>query len=241
MLAAAGPREPTPMSGVIVPHAGYVYSGPVAASAYRLLPKSVDRVVLVGPSHFVPLRGVGASSAGQWRTPLGDVPVDTDVIARLLADHPDSVAVADLSHDHEHSLEVQVPFLQQVLGQGWQLVPLTVGHIAPQAVADVLRAAVGGPGSALLVVSTDLSHYHAYAAAVVQDRRTADAIVAGELDRIGDDDACGAYALRGALSYVSRLGAAVEQVDLRNSGDTAGSTDRVVGYGAFLFDPPAIG
>jgi AmmeMemoRadiSam system protein B/AmmeMemoRadiSam system protein A len=232
MLADAGPREPTALTGIIVPHAGHVYSGPVAAHAYRLVPMSVRRVLLIGPSHFVPLRTMAASAAAAWRTPLGDVAVDTAEVTRLSEEFPRAVVVDDIAHGREHCLEVQVPFLQRVLAPDWALVPLVVGHIDPEAVAEVIDDAMTMPGT-LLVVSTDLSHYLPYRAAAAQDARTAEAISAVEPDRIADDDACGCYALRGALTYAQQHDLAVERRDLRSSGDTAGPRDRVVGYGAF--------
>ena len=241
MLREAGPREPTAMSGVIVPHAGHIYSGPVAASAYRLLPQGIERVVLIGPSHFVPLASIAASGATTWRTPLGDVAVDTAEVARLQAAHPGSVVVDDLAHSREHCLEVQLPFLQRVLDRRWSLVPMVVGHVPADAVAAVLADALGpaaGPQRTLLVVSSDLSHYQAYDVAAAQDGRTAEAVVAVDPSGIGDDDACGAYALRGALALARARGLGIRQVDLRSSGDTAGPRDRVVGYGSFVIDAP---
>ena len=236
LLASAGERQPQDLAGVIVPHAGYIYSGSTAARAYRLLPRSVDRVVLIGPSHFVPLAGVGVSTARAWQTPLGDVALDTEASENLTQVLP-HVMVSDESHLQEHSLEVQVPFLQRVLEPGWTLLPLTVGHVAPNAVADVLATALSSPGSNLLVVSTDLSHYLPYDVAVRRDSATAAHILAGQPEEISDEDACGSYGLRGALRLAHRQGWSVEQVGLCNSGDTAGSPDRVVGYGAFVLLP----
>lgn len=220
-IADAGGREPTDLTGVVVPHAGYIYSGPVAAHAYRLLPQQVDRVVLLGPSHFVATESVAGSAADEWWTPLGTVPVT-------------SIGTTDeLVHRDEHSLEVQVPFLQRVLAPGWELLPLAVGHVEPSAVAELIDRAMALPGRNLLVVSTDLSHYLPYSVAVDRDRLTA-AQVANRLpDAIADDDACGAYGLRGALTWARSAGQLLQQLDLRNSGDTAGRPDRVVGYGAF--------
>jgi AmmeMemoRadiSam system protein B/AmmeMemoRadiSam system protein A len=232
-LAEAGPREPMPMTGVVVPHAGYRYSGPVAASAYRLVPDAVQRVLLIGPSHHVPLAALGASTARAWSTPLGEVPVDRAEVARLAEHFPDVIVAAEPAHEAEHSLEVQLPFLQRVLAPGWTLVPFVVGHVDAGAVADVLKDACHLPGT-LLVVSTDLSHYLPYRIAAVRDRRTGDAIVARAERRIADSDACGAYALRGALRCAHRSGRPVTEVDLRSSGDTAGGRERVVGYGAFV-------
>jgi AmmeMemoRadiSam system protein B/AmmeMemoRadiSam system protein A len=237
MLAQAGPREPTAMTGVVVPHAGHIYSGPVAASAYRLLPERVARVVLVGPSHFVPLDAIAASTATSWRTPLGEVPVAARELRELVERHP-AVRFDDAPHGREHCLEVQLPFLQRVLAPGFELLPLAVGHLGPAAVADVLADALNMP-DALLVVSTDLSHYLPYPVAAARDARTAAAILGGVVDAIGDDDACGAYALRGAMAYAAGRGLTMREVDRRSSGDTAGPRDRVVGYAAFVIGPPA--
>lgn len=217
MLDQAGPREPTPMTGVIVPHAGHIYSGPIAASAYRLIP-DVERVVLIGPSHFAPVAGLAVSGADAWETPLGLVRLDRD---------PD-LPVNDEAHGYEHCLEVQVPFLQRVLGDGWTLLPVVVGHATPEQVSQFLERVLDP--ATLLVVSTDLSHYLPYEVAARRDAATAQRIVARNWRAIGDQDACGAYPLRGALAFADK----VELLDLRSSGDTAGDPDRVVGYGAFV-------
>jgi AmmeMemoRadiSam system protein B len=225
-------EEPAPKA-LIAPHAGYVYSGAIAASAYlRVQPlrEQITRVVLVGPSHRVPLRGLAVPSVDALETPLGAVPVDSDARTTVLA--LPQVAVDDRPHMHEHSLEVHLPFLQTVLDDVLVL-PLAVGRATAEEVADVLDAVWGGPET-LVVVSTDLSHYHDQATAVRLDRRTADAVVAGTADAIDDYDACGAYGVRGLLVVAARRGLSVRCVDLRTSGDTAGSDDHVVGYGAFV-------
>ena len=237
-FADAMPADPdTPFSvpvpeALVVPHAGYVYSGPVAATAYaRLLAGRDDirRVVLLGPSHRVPLRGLGLSSADAWSTPLGDVVLDHDLDDALLA--LPSVAVDDVAHGPEHSLEVQVPFLQAVLGE-FRLVPLVVGDAGPDEVANALELVWGG-AETVIVVSTDLSHYHRHRDAVRLDARTASAIVARDGAAIGDRDACGARPLRGLLTAAVRHDLSVQSLDLRTSGDTAGDLTSVVGYGAF--------
>jgi MEMO1 family protein len=229
-LAALRPgRQPKVL---VSPHAGYLYSGPVAASAYaRLAPwaEAIRRVVLVGPAHRAYVDGLATSSAQAWVTPLGEVAVDGWLRERVCA-HP-SVHVDDAAHAGEHSLEVQLPFLQRVL-PCFTVLPLLAGRSTAALVADVLELVCGGPET-LVVVSTDLSHYHRAAQARLQDARTAAAVVGGTWEAIGPDDACGAVPLRGALELARRHGLAVEQVDLRNSGDTAGPADRVVGYGAF--------
>jgi AmmeMemoRadiSam system protein B len=229
--ATSAPDAPAPKA-IVVPHAGYVHSGAVAASAYlRLAPArdSIRRVVLVGPSHHLPFAGIAVTSADAFATPLGLVPVAA--AARQVAlTHP-QVRLDDLAHAYEHSLEVQLPFLQVTLGP-FELVPLAVGRCTTVAMAAVLDALCGGPET-LIVVSTDLSHYHRYADAVALDARTAAAIVAAEPGAIGDRDACGAAGLRGLLHAATTRGLDVEQLDLRNSADTAGDPERVAGYGAF--------
>lgn len=225
------PDAPVP-AATIVPHAGYVYSGPIAASAYlRVAParQRIRRVVLLGPSHRVPLRGLGLSSASAWATPLGTVAIDADAGAPL-ADLA-HVGIDDHAHAHEHSLEVQLPFLQTVLDD-FVLVPIVVGDATADEVAMVLHR-LWSPADTLVVVSTDLSHYHRYEEAVRLDAATAGAIAARSARSIGDDDACGARGVRGLLATALDLDLSVEALDVRNSGDTAGDRDRVVGYGAF--------
>jgi AmmeMemoRadiSam system protein B len=225
------PGAPAPKA-LIVPHAGYVYSGAVAASAYlRLQPArdTIHKVVLLGPSHRVHLFGLAAPVDNLFATPLGMVLVDADL--RAAVSRLPGVVVDDLPHVHEHSLEVQVPFLQTVLDD-FTLLPMSVGDATTEQVAAVLEAVWGGPET-LVVISTDLSHYHRYDDARRLDARTAAAIVAGDPDLIGDQDACGCRPLRGMLRVADRHELTIEQIDLRNSGDTAGDRDRVVGYGAF--------
>ena len=230
---ACPPEEGAPVpKALVVPHAGYVYSGPIAASAYlRLQPARsvIRRVVLLGPSHRVPLDGLAVPSSGAFATPLGAVPVADDARAAALA--LPRVSVQDLAHAAEHSLEVQLPFLQVVL-DSFEVLPLAVGRGRPEDVAAVLDALWGGPETVILA-STDLSHYRRYDEAREQDRRTAEAIVAADPEAIGDLDACGSHALRGLLAAARARHLAVEQIDLRSSGDTAGDRARVVGYGAF--------
>jgi MEMO1 family protein len=221
-----------PPKALVVPHAGYVYSGPIAATGYlRLAPvaETVRRVVLLGPSHRVPLHGLAVSGAEAFATPLGLVPVDDD--ARRVALAHDDVRLDDAPHAMEHSLEVQVPFLQTVLDR-FELLPLVVGHVDAVTVAEVIGA-LGGGAETLVVISSDLSHYEPYRVAQERDRHTAAAVVALEAERIGDFDACGAYPLRGLLLWARAEGRTVELLDLRNSGDTAGDRSRVVGYGCF--------
>jgi AmmeMemoRadiSam system protein B len=231
-LAVAPEGERPVPKALVVPHAGYPYSGPVAASAYlRLLParEAIHRVVLIGPSHRVPVGGVAVPSADAFDTPLGRVPVDR--AAREVALEVPGVVLDDGAHEFEHSLEVQLPFLQVVLDD-FQLVPLVAGPAPAIEVAAVLEAVWGGPET-VVIASTDLSHYRTYDEAAALDRRTAAAIVAGDPDAIGDHDACGAAALRGLLVAARDRHLRATQVDLRSSGDTAGDRRQVVGYGAF--------
>ncbi len=232
-LASATAEGPPPKA-VIAPHAGYAYSGPIAASAYaRLLALrgSVQRVVLLGPSHRVGFIGLATSGADLYRSPLGDIPLDRTAIAGL-ADLT-QVKELDQAHALEHSLEVHLPFLQEVLGE-FSLVPLVVGDASAEEVAQVLERLWGGPET-LIVVSSDLSHYHDYATARRQDHHTAEAITQLQPEALHREDACGRNPVRGLLTVARRRGLQVEMVDLRNSGDTAGPRDSVVGYGAWLF------
>jgi MEMO1 family protein len=234
LLAAAPPASPPAPKALVAPHAGYVYSGEIAASAFRQLEPVADRirrVVLLGPSHFFPLAGLALPSARAFATPLGEVPLAADATA-VLVDLP-QVGVADRPHRREHSLEVELPFLQ-VLLTGFELVALAVGDAEPDEVAAVVERLWGGEET-LLVVSTDLSHYLAYESAQRRDAATSAAILALDEGSIGVEDACGRNPLRGLLVAARRRGLAARALDLRNSADTAGGRDRVVGYGAYAF------
>ena len=232
---AAGTPTPAPKM-LVVPHAGYIYSGDVAASAYALLAPWRDRfrrVVLLGPTHRVAVRGLAAPAALAFETPLGRVPIDQAALA-CIADLP-QVLQSDRPHALEHSLEVQLPFLQAVLGSGFSLVPLAVGDASPQQVDEVLERLWGGDET-LVVISSDLSHYLPYAEARSRDRVTVQRILGFASDLRGDE-ACGAMPLNGALRTARRHGLQPRLLDLRNSGDTAGDRQRVVGYGAIAFEP----
>jgi len=220
---------------IIAPHAGYMYSGPVAASAYaRLAPArgTIRRVVLLGPAHRVGFRGLAAVEASHFTTPLGRIPIDQDALARI-ADLP-QVRVFDEAHRQEHSLEVHLPFLQEVLGD-FSLVPLCVGDAEPQEVGEVLERLWGGPET-LVVISSDLSHYHDYQTARQLDAATSRAIEELRYEDIGYDDACGRNPVGGLLLYARMHGMKMKTIDLRNSGDTAGPRDQVVGYGAYVLE-----
>lgn len=229
----AGSGEAAPKA-LIVPHAGYVYSGPIAGSAYaRLAPlrEGISRVVLLGPAHRVFVRGLAASSADAFATPLGPVPIDRDAVAAALA--LPQVRVSDEAHAAEHSLEVHLPFLQRVLGD-FSLAPFAVGDASDEAVAEVLETLWGGPET-LIVVSSDLSHDYDYATARRLDAVTCQAIEELRPAGLDDESACGRVPIRGLLLAARRHGLAAHTLDLRNSGDTAGTRERVVGYGAWSF------
>ena len=219
---------------IIVPHAGYIYSAPVAASAFRQLApyaSQIHRVVLLGPSHRVPFYGIATSSADSYQTPLGEIPLDRSAIEKL--ETLPQVQRMDHAHQWEHSLEVQLPFLQQLLGE-FTLVPLVVGEAAASDVASVIDT-LWDDENTLFVISSDLSHYHDYVTAQQMDRQTADAIEALDETAITDDGACGRNPVKGLLRAAREHGLRVKTLDLRNSGDTAGPRDQVVGYGAWLF------
>ena len=234
LLGGAAASGPVPKA-VIAPHAGYVYSGPIAASAYARIARGRDlirRVVLLGPAHRVGFHGLAASSADSFATPLGAVPVDKEALAKVLK--LPHVHARDDAHALEHSLEVHLPFLQQVLGD-FSLLPLVVGEASPQEVDAVLETLWDGPET-LIVVSSDLSHYHDYETARTLDRATSRAIEALRPQDIEYDHACGRNPINGLLYAAHKHGLRATTVDLRNSGDTAGPRDRVVGYGAYVFE-----
>jgi AmmeMemoRadiSam system protein B len=224
---------PTPKA-LIVPHAGYVYSGPVAASGYARITgqrRAIGRVVLLGPSHRISLRGLAASGADTFATPLGAVPLDREAIDEIL-DLP-QVQIFEAAHRDEHSLEVQLPFLQYVL-EDFSLVPLSVGDAEPEEVGEVIERLWGGPET-LFVVSSDLSHFYDYETARRMDAATSQAIEALDAEALDFESACGRVPARGLLVAAKRHGLSVETVDLRSSGDTAGDKRRVVGYGSYVF------
>jgi AmmeMemoRadiSam system protein B len=232
LLAQAAPRPEIDPKALIVPHAGYVYSGAIAASGYVCLRTGaphIRRVLLLGPAHRVGFYGLAASSARWFETPLGRVPVDRAGVDAAVA--LSQVFVYDDAHAQEHSLEVQLPFLQSVLGD-FELLPLVVGEAEDEEVSEVVSALWDGPET-LIVVSTDLSHHLDYAHARETDARTAAAIRAVDPAGIRPEGACGHKPLRALLRIARACGLRVEQLDLRNSGDTAGPRTQVVGYGAY--------
>ena len=228
-LTGAAPKA------LIVPHAGYIYSGPVAATAFAQLESirsTVTRVILLGPCHRVPLRGLATSSADYFETPLGRVKIDRDAIS-LIAAMP-QVEEFDLTHQQEHSLEVQLPFLQEVLDE-FSLVPLVVGDTSAEEVSAVLEMLWGGEET-LVVISSDLSHYHDYNTARAMDNETCQAIEEMNPAAIHYDQACGRNPVNGLLLAAKKHGLHATTLDLRNSGDTAGDRSNVVGYGAWAFN-----
>lgn len=233
-LAEGTPANGQPVpKALIAPHAGFRYSGPIAGHAYaRLTPArgTITRVVLLGPAHRVPVDGMAVPSVDAFATPLGAVTVDAE--ARRIALDAGAVYVDDRAHAPEHSLEVHLPFLLRALGPDIEVLPVLVGHPTADQVAALIELLWGGPET-LIVVSSDLSHYHDYATAVARDRGTAQAILDKHPDVIGPYEACGAYPVRGLLEVARRKDLDVELLDLRNSGDTSGDKSRVVGYGAF--------
>ena len=233
-FAAAEPPDLAAPKAFILPHAGYAYSGPIAASGYALLARdraAIRRVILVGPNHYVPVAGIAVSGMRAFATPLGEVAVDREATEAALG--LPGVHVDDEAHAPEHSIEVHLPFLQTVLGES-AFVPLLVGQAEAAQVADVLRALWGGPETRI-IVSSDLSHFHDHATASALDAVTADRIVGLSGDDLTGKDACGCRAIQGLLLLVRQWGLKGSLLDLRTSGDTAGDRRRVVGYGAFAF------
>ena len=233
LLSSAKPVAPTRrLRALIVPHAGYVYSAPIAATAYarlRPLASRIRRVALLGPAHFVAVAGMAIPDADAFETPLGRVPLDLEEMRRLQSLR--QVQVDPAAHAREHALEVQLPFLQRILGQ-FTLVPLVAGRASPAEVATVIRA-LDVEGT-LILVSSDLSHYLPYEQARAADQATADRIRALEL--VWWEAACGATPVNGLLEWAAGLALSPSVLDLRNSGDTAGGKESVVGYGAFAFE-----
>lgn len=233
---AADASGATPKA-IIAPHAGYCYSGAVAGSAYARLARNaaaIRRVVLLGPAHRVPLRGLAACSARYFGTPLGPVEIDLRAVERV-RELP-QVREWDEAFRGEHSLEVHLPFLKECLSE-FRLVPLLVGRASTDEVREVLEVLWGGPETAI-VVSTDLSHYNDYDTARAMDSATSEAVEALRGEALGHHDACGRYALRGLLGIARDKGLVASTVDLRNSGDTAGPRNRVVGYGSWVLGTP---
>jgi AmmeMemoRadiSam system protein B len=239
-LAEAAARRvtglrPPPCRAIVAPHAGYLYSGAIAGVAFDALSGGeVDRVVILGPSHFVPMRGLALPAADALVTPLGAVAIDDTAVARIVP--LPQVALNDAAHAREHSIEVELPFVQVRFPRA-RIVPLTVGVASAAEVAEVIALLMDSPATRL-VISSDLSHYLPYESAVATDAETASTIL--RLDpSLSAVQACGVYPLNGLLLAASRLGWTPRTLDLRNSGDTAGDRRRVVGYGALAFEERA--
>jgi AmmeMemoRadiSam system protein B len=235
LLAGGPPPADPPPRALIVPHAGYPYSGAVAAAAYRLLQpgaRRIRRVVLLGPSHRVLFDGLAVPASDYVTTPLGSIPVDTALRERALG--LPGVKAADVAHQHEHSLEVQLPFLQ-VLLPGFTVLPIVVGEATDREVFALLESLPLEEPDTLLVVSTDLSHYHDYDTAQGLDRESLDEILALSPQVLDGEHACGFRPLRALLLWARGQGLTPRLLDARNSGDTAGDRHRVVGYAAVSF------
>ena len=233
-LHRAKPARHIPKA-IIAPHAGYMYSGPIAGSAYASLQKiggHFDRVILLGPCHREYVSGIAASTATAFNTPLGEVPLDQSGI-RSVVEKFDFVDYSDRAHELEHSLEVQLPFLQSLLKE-FSLLPFAVGGASPEQVETLLDELWLDP-SQLVVVSSDLSHYLDYSSAQEIDSYTTQKIEHLDPTGLSGEHACGQRPVCGLLRYASKHGLKCEVIDVRNSGDTAGTRDRVVGYGAYLF------
>jgi MEMO1 family protein len=231
LLACAGARRRPAVRGVIAPHAGYAFSGPVAAEAFACIAgRAFRRAVIVGPAHYVPFRGIAGPSHASFATPLGPVPVDRAALDALAREG--QIIIDDTPHTPEHSVEVELPFLQVALRE-IPIVPLLVGHAQAGEVASVLERL--WDDDTLLVVSSDLSHFEPYEHACHHDALTAERIEALDEAAIGPEDACGHPAIRGALIVAARRRLSVERLDLRNSGDTGAGRASVVGYGAWIF------
>lgn len=218
---------------LIVPHAGLIYSGPIAAAAYRLLapfPDHYRRIALIGPAHRVVISGLAGVSNAAWMLPFGRVEVDRQAMLALRS--LPFFLESDEAHAPEHCIEVQLPFLQMVLGD-FSLVPLLAGRLSPDEVAEAITLL--DDGSTLFIISSDLSHYHSAETARALDRRTCEAIEAMSPDRISPEHACGRIPVQGLLLLARRRHWSVRTLDLRNSGDTGGSRESVVGYGSWAF------
>lgn len=220
---------------MIVPHAGYIYSGPTAAAAYARLKKArhlIKRVVIIGPSHRVAFDGLAVSQAETFTTPLGKIAVDQAAVA-VIAQLP-FVQYLEQAHAHEHSLEVHLPFLQETL-HDFKIVPIVAGDASAEQVGQVIDALWGGDET-LIVISSDLSHYHDYLTAQQLDQATSEIIERQEYERLEFNSACGRVPVSGLLKVAREKSLAVRTIDLRNSGDTAGDKSKVVGYGAYVIE-----
>ena len=233
-LSQAESHHPAPKA-IIAPHAGYIYSGPIAATAYARLAavrNTIKRVVLIGPSHRVAFQGLALSDAQHFVTPLGEIAIDAEAMTTL--SDLDFVGYLEQAHAMEHSLEVHLPFLQTVLAN-FKLVPIVAGDASPEQVSQVLERLWGGDET-LIVISSDLSHYHAYAEAKRLDQDTSQHIEHLQYEALSSKAACGKVPVAGLLKLLRDKALSIKTIDLRNSGDTAGDKQRVVGYGAYVVE-----
>lgn len=225
----------THVKALIVPHAGYIYSGQIAACAYRLLlqnRKKFKRIIILGPAHRVWINGAALPCSEIFETPLGEIKLDKKLMKKIVKKFP-WISENEEAHSQEHCIEVQLPFLQETLDD-FLLIPLVVGETKTEQIAELIYQFTKDEES-LIVISTDLSHFHDYDTAKRNDLRTANAIENLELDKIYSEDACGAYTLRGFLSVAKKKDWEVMRLGMCNSGDTSGDRNRVVGYGAWAF------
>jgi MEMO1 family protein len=234
LLADVGTLAKITPKALIAPHAGYIYSGSPAAAAFATLRDSAQtfaRIVLIGPAHYVAIRGIALPTVDAFETPLGRVSIDHDALDKITG--LQFVSRNDSAHAPEHALEVELPFLQ-ILLPSFSLLPLVVGDATAHEVAQVLARLWSGPET-LLVISSDLSHYHSYETARRLDAVTAAAIESGDWASLGPGQACGYLPIAGLLIEANRRNLKARRLSLCNSGDTAGPRDRVVGYGAWMF------
>lgn len=231
-IAAASPSSDALPKALIAPHAGYPYSGLVAGTAYaRVHATTIERVVMFGPAHRWPVAGLALPSSTSFETPLGAVSVDLEAVEQACA--LDGVETVDSAHADEHALEVHLPFLQRCFSSDFRLVPFVVGGATQAQVEAVMESLWGGPET-LVVVSSDLSHFYDYDTACRLDADTSSAIENLAPDQLQEGGACGRVSIQALLSIATRLGLQAQTVDLRNSGDTAGGREEVVGYGAYV-------
>jgi len=224
--------EQTSIRTIIAPHAGYIYSGPIAASAYHYIQPSastIENVILIGPAHRAAVTTCVCPTARWFETPLGKIPIAQDILEPLVKQK--LLYIDQHAHQFEHSLEVHLPFLQ-TLCSDFTLIPLLVGDCAAQNIVDIISLLQ--TDNSLLIVSTDLSHFLDYQSANQRDKKTTAAIESLDYSAIGPEDACGCVALSGLLLHAQQQGLHINSVDYRNSGDTAGNKNRVVGYGAYV-------
>ncbi|MFK5894656.1 MAG: AmmeMemoRadiSam system protein B [Pseudomonadota bacterium] len=217
---------------IIVPHAGYIYSGLTAAYAYQKIihmGDSIKRVIILGPAHRFAFNGMAVPDVSSFVTPLGKIPLDTDEINHLLEEY--QLLLSNQAHDQEHCLEVQLPFLQTII-HDFKLIPIVVGQCDINSVANLCRRYINQPGN-LIVISTDLSHFMEYTSAQQHDQKTSNKIMQLNYNELEYNDACGRTPLAGMLQLADQQQLSIQQLDMRNSGDTAGDKQRVVGYGAW--------